>query len=309
MRLYIAAIMLVVAAPAAAETLSIQSADPAAAETNDLFSLAVQSFDGGDGLVWAQAIEAELGAAHFAGQPYFRMIAPESDARFDALVTGTVREAVEETRVIEQRRRCVEYDPADKKKCLKKVDVDIRCRRRLATVATTVRLVAIGDGSVRYSRPFNDRDERTVCPDRSAPQSLEDYFAGVRRSQIAAIRRDLAPRDYRQDIRVDESTKGLTKPAQAAFKAAVRLTKTDQVGACGAWQALTRDVEPTAALAFNLGLCEEMQGDLDAAVDWYGDAQRQGARSSTISEALARVDRYRRALGEWGARKSVMGSD
>ncbi len=211
--------------------------------------------------------------------------------------------------MIEKRKRCTESDPADKKKCIKEIDVDIRCRRRTATVATTVRLVVINDGSIRYTRPLNARDQVTYCPDRSAPPSVDDYFTTTYRSQARAIRSDLAPRDYAIDVRVDESTKGLTKPAQAAFKAAVRQTKTDPNGACAAWQALTRDVEPTAALAFNLGLCEEMQGDLDSAVDWYGDAQRQGARSKAVPDALERIASHRRALSEWTARQAANGSE
>ena len=69
---------------------------------------------------------------------------------------------------------------------------------------------------------------------------------------------------------------------------------------------MTRDAEPTAALAFNMGLCNEMEGDLDAAVDWHGDARRRGLRPATVDEALARIARRRLALGQWVARKSVM---
>jgi len=122
-----------------------------------------------------------------------------------------------------------------------------------------------------------------------------------------AIRRDLAPRDYELDVRVEESTKGLAKAAQAAFKAAVRQTKSDQPGACAAWTALTREAEPTAALAFNLGLCAEMQGDFTAATDWYSEARRQGSRSGAITEGLERIDRNRRALDDWNARKRLIG--
>lgn len=308
-RWILSAALLSLAAPATAETLTINAGDPAAADVTDLLSISVERFEGEDGAAFAQALEAELAAATFHGSRFYRIVAPESGAPTDALVTGTVRASVDETPVIEKRRRCTEYDPADKKKCIKEIDVDIRCRRRSAAVATTVRLVAIADGSIRHTRPLNARDHVTVCPDRSAPPSVEDYFAATFRGQVRAIRDDLAPRSYSADVRVDENTKGLTKPAQAAFKAAVRLTKTDQNGACAAWTALARDAEPTAALAFNLGLCEEMEGDLDAAAGWYGEAQRQRARGSAASEALARLDRYRHALSAWVARKAIMGRE
>lgn len=308
-RWVLGAALLAFATPATAETLPINTADPAAADVVDLIRISVERFEGEDGTAFAQALEAELADASFRGGPFYRVIAPESGAPTDALVTGTVRSSVEEVPVMEKRKRCTEYDATDKKKCTKEIDVDIRCRRRTATVATTVRLVAIADGSIRYTRPLNARDQVTYCPDRSAPPSVEDYFTATFRSQVRAIRSDLAPRDYAIDVRVDESTKGLTKPAQAAFKAAVRLTKTDPNGACAAWETLTRDVEPTAALAFNLGLCEEMQGDLDSAVDWYGEAQRQGLRSKAVADALERIASHRRALSEWIARQAANGGE
>ena len=304
----IAVALFCIAVPAAAETLTITGSDPAGANVNDLLRLSVERFEGEDGAAFAQQLEAELGNAQFGGRPYYRIIAPESGAPTDGLVTGTTRAGVDEMPVTEKRKRCVEDDPADKKKCLKEIDVDIRCRRRTITVATTARLVAIADGSIRYTRPLNARDQLTYCPDRTASRSVDDYIAATRRDHVNAIRGDLAPRSYSLDVRVDESTKGLEKPAQAAFKNAIRLTKTDQNGACAAWTALTRDAEPTAALAFNLGLCAEMQGDFTAATDWYGEAQRQGSRSSAIPDGLARIDRNRRALADWDARRRLMGA-
>lgn len=302
-----AAASLCLTAPAAAETLTITGSDPATANVNDLLRLSVERFEGEGGAALAQQLEAELGNAQFDGRAYYRIVAPESGAPTDGLVTGTTRASVDEVAVTEKRDKCVEHDPADKKKCLKEIEVDIRCRRRTISVATTARLVAIGDGSVRYTRPLNARDQVTYCPDRSASRSVDDYIAGVQHDHVVAIRRDLAPRDYELDVRVEESTKGLAKPAQAAFKNAVRQTKSDQRGACAAWTALTRDAEPTAALAFNLGLCAEMQGDFTAAADWYGEARRQGSRSSAITEGLERIERNRRALADWNARKRLIG--
>lgn len=305
-RWVIGAALLCVTAPATAETLTINGADPAGANVNDLIRISVERFEGEDGAAFAQQLEAELGNAQFGGRRFYRIVAPESGAPTDGLVTGTTRTSVDDVPVTENRKRCVEYDPADKKKCLKEVDVDLRCRRRSVTVTTTARLVAIGDGSIRFTRPLTARDQQTLCPDRSTSRSVDEFIAASQRDQVRAIRRDLAPRDTSLDIRVEESTKGLTKPAQAAFKAAVRLTKTDQLGACAAWTALTRDAEPTVALAFNLGLCAEMRGEFDAAIDWYGEAQRQGSRSGAIRDALARIDRHRRALADWDARQRLM---
>lgn len=306
-RLALASVFLCLSVSAGAETLTVAGSDPAAANTNDLLSIAVNRFEGEDGGVLAQALEDELGAATMLDEPYFRIVAPESHAPFDALLTGSVRADVDEASVTEKRKRCVEYGVVDKKKCKEEVDVDIRCRRRVTTLTTTARLVAMADGAIRYTRPQNARDDTTYCPDREASRTVGEFLADAQRAQIVAIRRDLAPRTYVRDVRVDENRKGLPKPAQDAFKAAVRQTKTDPAGACAAWTALTRDVIPTAALAFNLGLCAEREGKYDVAVNWYSEASGQGSRNGDISEGLERIDRTRRALVDWAARKELKG--
>lgn len=308
LRPLLAATVLCLAVPATAETLPIAGSDPASANINDLISLSVDRFEGDGGAALAQKLEAALGDAQFGGRPYYRIVAPESGAPVDGLLTGTTRASVDEVPVTEKRKKCTEYDPADKNKCLKEIEVDIRCRRRTITVATTARLVAIGDGSIRYTRPLNARDQQTWCPDRAASRTVDDYIEWAEGDQVASIRRDLAPTGYTLAVRVDENRKGLAKAAAESFKDAVRLTKTNPAGACATWSALTGGGEPTASLAFNLGLCAEMNRDFDAATDWYGQAQRLGSKNRDIGEGLARVERHRRALADWDARKRLMGA-
>lgn len=307
--LFAAVVMLGLSAPVAAETLPISGSDPASANVNDLLRLSVERFEGEDGTAFARQLETQLGDARFDGRSYFRVIAPESGAPIDGLVTGTTRASVEEARVTEKRKKCTEYDPDDKDKCLTKVDVDIRCRSRTIAVTTTVRLVAIKDGSIRYTRALNARDQQTYCPDRAATRSVDDYIDWAHKDQVGAIRRDLAPAGYNLDVRVDENRKGFAKAAAESFKEAIRLTKADPAAACSTWEGLTRDAEPTAALAFNLGLCAEMEHDFGAATDWYGQAQRLGSRNRDIGEGLGRIERNRRALADWEARKRLIGID
>jgi hypothetical protein len=52
------------------------------------------------------------------------------------------------------------------------------------------------------------------------------------------------------------------------------------------WAGLTRDAEPTAALAFNLGLCAETAGEYDAAVDWYARHSASVPKIAISAKAL-----------------------
>jgi hypothetical protein len=307
LRWMLAAALACGAVPALAETLTITGVNPAGnPNVNDLVSIAVERFEGEDGSLLSQALESELTEVRFAGQPYFRVVAPESGVSTDALVTGSVRVGVEENGTTEKRKRCLEQDPADKNKCLKEEEYDLRCRRRVATVSTNVRLVAMGDGSVRYTRPLSARDELVYCPDRKASRTVDAFVDTTLKGQVGTIRRDVAPSGFSEDVRVDENRKGLPKPAAEAFKNAIRQTKSDEAGACDSWATIARDVEPTAALAFNMGLCAEARRDFSAAVDWYGQAQRLGSKNRDIGEGLARIDRHRRALADWDARQAFL---
>lgn len=141
------------------------------------------------------------------------------------MITGSVRTGIEETAITEKRTRCVKKDPADKNKCLKEEEYDLRCRRRVATVSPNVRLVAMGDGSISYSRPLSARDEQSYCPDRKAWRTVKDFVDATLQGQARAIRTDLVPSGYSLDVRVDENRKGLSTPAAEAFKNAIRQTK------------------------------------------------------------------------------------
>jgi len=307
LRWMLAAALACGAGPALAETLTVAGVNPAGnPNVNDLVSIAVERFEGEDGSLLSQALESELTAVRFAGQPYFRVVAPESGVPTDALVTGSVRVGVDDTATTEKRKRCLEQDPADKNKCLKEEEYDLRCRRRVATVSTNVRLVAMGDGSVRYTRPLSARDELVYCPDRKASRTVDAFVEATLKGQVGTIRRDFAPSGFSEDVRVDENRKGLSKPAAEAFKTAIRQTKSDEAGACDSWAAIARDDEPTAALAFNLGLCAEARRDFAAAIDWYGQAQRLRSKNRDIGEGLARIDRHRRALADWDARQAFL---
>lgn len=307
LRWMLGAALMGAAMPAAAETLTVSGAYPAGnGQVNDLISIAVDRFEGEDGSALSQALEGELTAVRFDGQPYFRVVAPEAGVATDALVTGSVRTAVEESGYTEKRKRCVEQDPADKNKCLKEEEYDLRCRRRVATVNTNVRLVAMGEGSIRYTRPLTARDEQTYCPDRKTNRTVEAFVDQTIDAQIRTIRNDLAPSGFSDNVRVDENRKGLPKDAAEAFKKAIRQTKSDQAGACDSWAAIARDAEPTAALAFNLGLCAEARRDFAGAIDWYGQAQRLGSKNRDIGAGLARIDRHRRALADWEARQELL---
>ena len=107
--------------------------------------------------------------------------------------------------------------------------------------------------------------------------------------QIAnAVRHDIAPSVQSYQIRVRESTKGLSKDSAKRFKELVKLTKRDARGACTGWEAMAEaGVHPS--LLFNRGLCAEQREDYDGALALYRQASQYGANEG--NEGASRATR------------------
>ena len=102
------------------------------------------------------------------------------------------------------------------------------------------------------------------------------------------VRRELAPFQVVQDIRIMERRKGLSKPVAQQFRAAIALTKTDEGAACDLFASLEPDAPSHPSLQFNLGLCAEQIGDFERARAYYDAAL---ADKSSDDEAQAGIFR------------------
>ena len=290
---------------ARAETLTIDGLTPAGSpDFADIRSLALDGFGGRDGRALAFELEDRLSAVNIFGQPYFDVIGGRSAVQPDASLSGNVTADLDHRDTVAKRRRCVERDAKDK--CITYKDIDVDCRTRTIDFRAQVRATRFADGRTIYVESFPNRKEQTVCfgddEDFASPES-------VIRSMIAdtaeAIRNDLAPRQYRQDIRILESRKGMPKADSALFKAAIQMTKTDAAEACRMWDEAAANGLIHISLQFNRGLCAEQRGDLEEALALYQEAGRLAPGKLEVTQALQRSDDHLRALDEWESRQSA----
>jgi len=238
-------------------------------EASLLHSLSIGRFDGQDGMALARAIERALGGTHFD-----LMGGRAGRNNAEGSLDGAVVTGVEETPFKKKEKRCVEKGKDGK--CIKEGEVEVRCRRRVINLRADLRLVR-ADGRVVYSEAKPFRDELSWCEGQSPYRSVEDaVLAGIQ--QIASsVRYDIAPSRETYNIRVRESTKGLSKEAGKRFKALVKLTKRDPAGSCAGWEAMQGEAPAHPSLLFNRGLCAEQRGDYDAALGLYRQASQAGA--------------------------------
>ncbi|MBX3566007.1 MAG: hypothetical protein KF730_15685 [Sphingomonas sp.] len=279
----VAALAIAVAAGVAqAEVLRVTGEFPARfREASLLHSLSIDRFDGQDGIALANAIERRMGSTHFE-----LMGGRAGRHNADASLSGAVTTGVEENPFKKKEKRCVEKDKDDK--CLKEAEVDVRCRSRIINLRADLRMVRNEDGRVVYSESKPFREETSWCEGQNPFRSVEDsVIAGIQ--QIANdVRYDIAPSVQTYDIRVRESTKGLSKDAAKRFKDLVKLTKRDPRGACAGWEAMLAE-GPHPSILFNVGLCAEQRGDYDGAVALYRQSSQYGA--SEGGEGASRASR------------------
>ncbi len=267
-------------------------------------SIAIADFSGRGGERLAFAIDTALRGAVIGGEPYFALTftapafgdsytydgnpqAPAVSRGPDAVLRGIAeiewRDVDDGTREIEE---CAAKD--DKGKCLEKKKVNVPCRARQVTLRPEVRLVA-REGDLLYGKGDTLTASQRFCQNDEGKPSVDSMVEELARGFADAVRRDLAPEFRAEDIRVLESRKGMSKPDQAAFKAALRLTKTDVAEACAMFGELKAANPQSVTLLFNTGLCIERLGELDTAAELYEQALAISPRKLEPREGLARV--------------------
>ncbi|WP_417621390.1 hypothetical protein [Parasphingorhabdus sp.] len=294
------------ASAANAEVLTIDGMTPAESDGfAEILSVAIGNFGGSDGRSLAFELEDRLSAVTVSGQPYFDVIGGRSAVQSDATLSGQVTAGVDEYKIVAKRNRCVERGTKDK--CLTYKDIDVNCLTRVIDFRAQVRGTRYSDGRSIYTESFPHKKEQTVC---EGDEEDFAYSESVIRSMLAetadAIRNDLAPRQYRLDVRVLESRKGMTKAQSNLFKAAVKMTKTNPAEACRMWDDAAQNGLSHVSLSFNRALCAEQRGDLDSAMALYDEADRLAPGKYEVADSLQRAGGHRQAMLEWELHQSGM---
>lgn len=272
-----------IAGSALAETLEITGEFGAPfREASLLRSLAIGRFEGQDGPALGFAIENALSNSQFT-----LMAGRAGRSNADGLLSGGINANVQESGFIRKDKKCVERT-ADNKKCAREEKVDTRCRRRIVTVQATFRLVS-ADGRILYSEQKPARDEQSWCGGQQPSEDVETVIERAVQGIANNVRADLVPDIRTYEIRVRESTKGMTKDSAEHFKQLVRATKNDPRAACAGWQAMQAYVVRHPSLAFNVGLCAEQRGEYERAIALYQEASSAGATEAR--EGINRANR------------------
>lgn len=270
-----------------------------AAENRDvamLYSLSVDRFQGEDGPMLASAIERAFRDVRArGGGRYFDIVSGGYNSRADGRITGSAQVRVETTKFKRKVKRCAADTSSTDCKDADKVEIEIKCERRIISLAADVRIVRIADGTVLYSRDLPQRNESDYCEGDKLPPGVDTIVAPMFTTIANQVREQNVPYGRTQKVRIRESRSGLSKPDSAEMKGLIQITDKNPAQACAGWKAMEARGLQHPTLTFNLGLCAEAAGDLDTAMRYYQDAAAEKS-ASDVREAVDRV--ARRLAGE-----------
>jgi curli biogenesis system outer membrane secretion channel CsgG len=289
-------------------------------------AVAVLPFNGPGGTEFAAEIEGVLAGIGIDDKPYFTLVDrasvdkiisemkfsqsglvdPKTAVKLGKMVgaqgiyTGVVTQNdYSDSRYAERRQTCTQYEMRRDEKgrtyqgpCVRWRTYHVQCTKRVANFAVSPKLVDVATGRVIYSRNLSAVTNSSGCEDTNPIQSEMVLLEQAKSSVKNAFRRDIAPYYITREIRLIDSTDGIeSKEAKDKLKRGMDYADHGRMdSACELWGQARNLAPGSYALLYNLGVCAESRGDLDAALQLYRQAdQILGKPDDDISLALTRV--------------------
>lgn len=270
-----------------------------------LQSLAVDDFTGSEGPSLAAAIERYLAEARDrSGEQYFHIRSRwGTSSAPDGVVDGSMQVRVDNSNFKRKEKRC--QDNQDSTNCTddKKIEIEIRCTRRVITAAVDVRIVRTADDRLIYTRTMPQRNEVSWCQGDNLPPDVDVIVRPFIDNIAREVRREITPFGATEKIRIRENRDKMAKADSDQMKALIKITDKQPAQACAGWRAMEARGVAHATLSFNLGLCYESEGDLDTALDYYEHVAAASSKlSGDVRDALDRVRRHIAGIEDDAAR-------
>ncbi len=292
----------------------------------DARRMAVLPFDGDAHRRFTNRLEAYLANVEVEGERYFTLIEradihrilDEQDmtaggGRFDpahaaelgrlsgadTIIWGSVRlPRIEYDRYSREETRCVARNRDGD--CLEYAEVPVPCQRQIADFEFTLKAVGVQTGELRFTKSYPGRagEERCGLESHAPPAPSADLKRAAIDDALGTMREDIAPYVVRLEIELmadDDSGIDRHAKAKALLEDALEAAGGgDLVAACRRFGRLDRLHPRSAAVQYNLGVCAELEHDLDAAAVRYARAEAlAGEGVALIDAALQRIDTKR----------------
>ncbi|MCE5194354.1 MAG: hypothetical protein LLF28_02695 [Nitrospiraceae bacterium] len=201
----------------------------------------------------------------------------------------------------ESRSRCAytatQYDKKGKpyQVCAQYENYNVRCSKRTAIFSATPKLIEIETGRVVYANNISGSENSSACEDTGKPLIDKTLLLKNARDRAKSmLRTDVAPYYVTVQIKLLDSTSGITsKEAENKLEQGIDFAKNNRLDrACEIWGEGRILAPNSSSILYNLGICAEVTGSPEQALDLYKKADRlMNQPDENITAALARVNK------------------
>lgn len=229
------------------------------------------------------------------------------------IYTGTVTAATwNDSHYSASRSKCIERQREDrgsvkKGECIRWWNYEVPCVKRTASFAFTPKLVEVETGRVAFSANYSGSAESSGCQDGTPASGGQELLTKAKDTAKKDFRQSIAPYYVVREVKLMDSTDGITSSeAKDKLKNGIDYAEKRLERACELWKEADRQSPGSVALTYDLGVCAESAGDLDAAQAFYTKADNLlGKPDEDITQALNRVaqgikkrDQLKKQLGK-----------
>lgn len=188
----------------------------------------------------------------------------------------------------ETRSKCSHYRDG---KCMGYVSVSVPCEKRSLSFKASPKLTSVSTGKVIYSKIFEGNESSYACKDDSYGWRTESQlFNAAERKFLAQFRLDIAP--YAEEVMLSVMSKkdGTNKLSAQYLTNGIAFIKENRTEkACELWEKGLGETPEAISLIYNMGICSELAGNYEKAVELYEKAEDVSGRPvREISDAIER---------------------
>lgn len=306
----------VACAPPKVKLAALMSANKSP-EVAKLSPIAVLPFDGPKSQQVTAHVEATIANIRIEDKPLFRLVDRAviskvlSELRFSysqlvdpktacrvgqlvgakGLIVGKVTKAIcTDTPLRESRYKCTATD--QKGRCISWYKYSVRCTKRQFHLEFAPKVINVETGRVLYADVLNAQSHISkMCSDGGSLQDKESALDEAMMSAMVRFRRNIAPYYVTLTVQLKKKDKNAPKYISELINDGVDWAKNGRLDrACEIWRNAYGKFPDSVALNYNIGVCEEMAGNLKDALNFYQKADRMLVKpDEDISSALLRI--------------------
>jgi hypothetical protein len=237
----------------------------------------------------ATQLEKRLSAVVVDDKPFYTLVRPNDPTRQATFEVSSSAWEIDEQRETQTRTKCKDW------KCKVSSEYKVSCTVRKATVGVLIRLRG-KDGSELATRDAGGVGDSKKCQGESGTLDAAPLVFGKATGKAMDVLQDaLAVRTALKRVRIIEDAAGVTDAGRKRrFFEAVEFAKAGRMDrACPMFSELSEVETSSVAVFYNLGFCDQVNGDWRSAFRYYNKADSNASKPlSEITEALAETRQY-----------------